>query len=43
MYKQGFLPVAGGILDQSATFCQAIAIVDREIAEQMRGKQCQKE
>lgn len=30
-YKQGFLPVEGGLLDQSATFIQAVEIIDREI------------
>jgi len=38
MYKQGYLPVAGGILDQAGMFIQAVEIVDREIAEQTKEK-----
>lgn len=30
-YERGFLPVAGGILDQSALFLQAVEIIQVEI------------
>ena len=30
-YKNGYLPVAGGINDQSITFLKAVDILDREI------------
>ena len=30
-YKNGFLPVAGGILDQSVKFVQAMEIIDRVV------------
>lgn len=38
MYKQGYLPVAGGVLDQASLFMQAAAIVDKEVAEQTKEK-----
>ena len=33
-YKQGHLPVAGGLLDQSATFLRAMSIIGGEIDRQ---------
>ena len=32
-FKQGLLPVQGGVLDQSATFLRAVEIVEAEISE----------
>lgn len=32
-YRQGHYPVAGGLLDQSALFLQAVEIIEGEIAE----------
>jgi hypothetical protein len=37
-YKNGYLPCAGGLLDQSATFLDAINIVDRTINRYERDK-----
>lgn len=30
-YKDGFLPVAGGILDQTARFCHAMRVIENEM------------
>lgn len=35
-YKNGFLPRAGGLLDQSAVFMRAMDIIEQQIAESQR-------
>ncbi len=40
-FERGLLPVAGGLLDQSATFCQAIRLLRAEVAEWERKRRPQ--
>jgi hypothetical protein len=35
-YRNGFLPVAGGVLDQTPQFLEAMAVIAQQVAEQER-------
>lgn len=35
-YKNGYLPVQGGILDQSSKFLEAMDIIENEISREMK-------